>query len=46
MTVLIAFALAFAAGIALGYLLGDIGGEQRAYRQFMAANRSPRRRSQ
>jgi len=32
------------AGIALGYLLGDIGGEQRAYRQFMDANRSPRRR--
>ena len=44
MTVLIAFALAFAAGIALGYLFGDIGGERRAYRQFIAANRSPNRR--
>ena len=26
--------------------IGGVGGEQRAYRQFMAANRSPRRRSQ
>ena len=43
MTALIVL-LMIAAGIALGYLLGDIGGEARAYRQFTAANRSPYRR--
>lgn len=41
---LIALTAIFAAGVALGYLAGDIGGERRAYRQFIAANRSPNRR--
>lgn len=44
MTLLIACALVFLAGVAIGYLLGDIGGERRAYARFTEANRSPYRR--
>lgn len=44
MTALLVLVCMLAAAFALGYLFGDIGGERRAYRQFMAANRSPYRR--
>lgn len=44
MTALIVLIMIIAAAFALGYLCGDIGGERRAYRQFIAANRSPNRR--
>lgn len=44
MSALIVLLLMMAAAFALGYLFGDIGGERRAYRQFIAANRSPNRR--
>lgn len=44
MTALIVLLLMLAAAFALGYLFGDIGGEARAYRQFIEANRSPNRR--
>lgn len=44
MTLLAAVALIVLVAFAVGYLFGDIGGERRAYRQFMAANRSPYRR--
>ena len=44
MTALIVLIMIIAAAFALGYLFGDIGGEARAYRQFIEANRSPHRR--
>ena len=44
MTALIVLLMIVAGAFALGYLAGDIGGERRAYRQFIAANRSPNRR--
>lgn len=44
MTALIVLLFMLAAAFCLGYLFGDIGGERRAYRQFIAANRSPNRR--
>lgn len=44
MTALIVLIMIVAGAFALGYLFGDIGGEARAYKRFVEANRSPYRR--
>jgi len=43
-TALIVLLFMLAAAFCLGYLFGDIGGEARAYKRFVEANRSPYRR--